>query len=73
MVVDENLLKELEDFFNTTLLPNRVTIAPGSVVIDVRKFIDAQLSRARAEGSSPVRRLSVERLQILRSLLKDSD
>jgi len=39
MVVDENLLKELEDFFNTTFLPDRVTIAPGSVIIDVPKFI----------------------------------
>lgn len=72
MVFDEHILKELEDFFNTALLPDRVTIASGSVVIDVPKFIQAQLSRARAEGSSAVRRLSVERLQILRSILKDS-
>jgi hypothetical protein len=71
MVVDENILKELEDFFKKTSLPDRVTIAPGSVIIDVRKFIEAQFSRARAEGSSPVRRLSVERLQILRSLLEN--
>jgi len=70
-LTDENTLKELKEFFGMATLPGKISMAPGSTITDVPKFIEAQFNYAGAEGNSPIRKLALERLLQLRSILSN--
>lgn len=70
---DDILLHDLEAYFKEADLPPTISFAPGSTITNVRRFIEAQFSCARAEGQSPVRKLAVERLQQLRRILETNN
>jgi len=63
-------IKELEQFFNTTVLPDHsIALGPGVRIGDVSKFVVAELTMVTANNGKRFALPALERLQKLRTML----
>jgi hypothetical protein len=71
--IDEAVLLSLEAHFKQLELPKQIQLYPGSLVIEVPKFIQTQLSILRGGNNWAVRRPAYDRLVRLKAMLEGAE